>query len=192
MLRAMGERTVDHRVPATPGQPAPDNTIGLLALVLGAVSFVTGGFLLGIPAIVLGVKGRRRADQGLASNRDQATAGMVCGIISTAMSAVAVLVLVPLVLSLVIWPGHGSASSSGGSAPVLYRATGPDALSVQEQALRYLGDSGRNVTDLRCDPLPSLGRGNQTHCTGTTDQAVAVQLRVTVLDSHGDLGFDDE
>lgn len=192
MLRAMGEHTADDLVPATPVRPAPDNTIGLLALVLGAASFVTGGFLLGIPAIVLGVKGRRRADQGLASNRDQATAGMVCGIVSTAMSAFAMVVLVVFLLFFTAWPGHGSSSSSGGSAPVLYRASGPDPVSLQEQALRYLGDSGRSVTDLQCDPLPSLGRGNQTQCTGTTDQAVAVQLRVTVLDSHGDLGFDDE
>ncbi|MGZ4601789.1 DUF4190 domain-containing protein [Oryzihumus sp.] len=188
----MGEHTAGDRFPATPVRPTPDNTIGLLALVLGAVSFVAGGFLLGIPAIVLGVKGRRRADHGLASNRDQATVGMVCGIVSTATSAIAMVVIALLLLFVTAWPGHGSSSSSGGSTPVLYRATGPDPISIQEQALRYLGDSGRSVTDLQCDPLPSLGRGNQTHCTGTTDQAVAVQLRVTVLDSHGDLGFDDE
>ena len=74
------------------GHRPPDNTNGLLAMILGIVSLVVGGILLGIPAIVLGRKGRAKADAGLATNRDQATVGLVTGIISTAMSVIGVLI----------------------------------------------------------------------------------------------------
>jgi hypothetical protein len=76
-----------------PGYPAPDNSNGLLAMILGIVSLVVGGFLLGIPAIILGRKGQAKADAGLATNRDQATVGVVTGIISTALSVIGVIVL---------------------------------------------------------------------------------------------------
>jgi hypothetical protein len=55
-------------------------------MIAGIASIVLGLCcpLLGIPAavagIVLGARGRTKADQGLASNRGQAQAGLICGI----------------------------------------------------------------------------------------------------------------
>ena len=45
-------------------------------MILGIVSLVVGGVLLGIPAIILGRKGQAKADAGLATNREQATVGV--------------------------------------------------------------------------------------------------------------------
>ncbi len=72
----------------------------MVALVLGIVgiigAFVTFGVLgviLGIPAIVLGVKGRRKVSQGhTLQHRGIATGGLVTGIIATVLG-VAILAL---------------------------------------------------------------------------------------------------
>ena len=94
-----GDRPVSDQQPPYPapsyasGYPAPDNSNGLLAMILGIVSLLVGGFLLGVPAIILGRKGQAKADAGLATNRDQATVGVVTGIISTALSVIGVIVL---------------------------------------------------------------------------------------------------
>ena len=57
----------------------PKNSLGIWSLVLAIASFFTVGFLVAVPAVVLGVMGRRAADDGLADNRSQSTAGMVVG-----------------------------------------------------------------------------------------------------------------
>ncbi|MGW3101869.1 DUF4190 domain-containing protein [Streptomyces sp. NPDC001100] len=68
-------------------QMAPQNNLGTVALVLGILScclFCIYGIVslvLGIIAVVLGVKGRKRADRGQATNRGQAQAGMITGIV---------------------------------------------------------------------------------------------------------------
>ncbi|NEB94279.1 DUF4190 domain-containing protein [Streptomyces bauhiniae] len=70
-----------------PMGPAPQNNAGTAALVLGILSVVlfclygVASLILGIIAVILGVKGRRRADRGEATNRGQAQAGFVLGII---------------------------------------------------------------------------------------------------------------
>ena len=191
MLPFMGDETMTLPAPQA-ARSEPDNTVGLLALVLGAVSFVAGGLLLGIPAIVLGVKGRRRADAGLATNRDQATAGLVCGIISTAMSAVGSLVVLALVLFLMPWPYGGSATASastGGSAKVVYRASTPSAFDVQQQAMRFLSDTGRSVASIQCQPLLDLLPGSNTTCDGVLVGGQPVNLQVQVAAPDGELQF---
>ncbi|MFF9126204.1 DUF4190 domain-containing protein [Streptomyces sp. NPDC014889] len=71
-----------------PGMPMqPQNGMGTAALVLGILSCVLFcfygifGVVLGILAVIFGVKGRRKADLGEANNRGQAQAGLVTGII---------------------------------------------------------------------------------------------------------------
>ena len=73
-----------------PGMPmAPQNGMGTAAMVLGILScclFCIYGVVslgLGVTAIVLGVKGKKRADRGEATNRGQAQAGLITGIIGT-------------------------------------------------------------------------------------------------------------
>lgn len=66
------------------------NGFGIAALVLGILSIVTcvGGVLLGIPAVVLGVLGRKRAARGEANNGGMALAGIITGVIGFLLSAV--------------------------------------------------------------------------------------------------------
>jgi len=80
----------------TSGQPYPgagygasgpqpqQNNLGLISMILGIASipFVCICYLgvpLGIAAMVLGFLGKQKADQGLAANRGQAMAGLICG-----------------------------------------------------------------------------------------------------------------
>ncbi|MFG3194558.1 DUF4190 domain-containing protein [Streptomyces sp. NPDC048208] len=73
--------------PGGPMGPVPQNNAGTAAMVLGILSIVLfclygiPSVVLGIVAVVLGVQGRRRADRGEATNRSQAQAGFVLGII---------------------------------------------------------------------------------------------------------------
>jgi hypothetical protein len=97
----------DYAPPPVSGQPygggggygapaAPqNNTLGLIALIVGILSIVPLALccpLLGVPAgiaaIVLGIQGQKKADQGLASNRGQARAGFITGIVGVVLSIV--------------------------------------------------------------------------------------------------------
>ncbi len=106
-----GDRPVSDQQPPYPAPSYnsgyPDNTNGLLAMILGIVSLLVGGFLLGIPAIVLGRKGQAKADAGLATNRDQATVGVVTGIISTVLSVIGIIIFIAV---LVLAGMHASTS----------------------------------------------------------------------------------
>ena len=71
------------------------NVLGTISLVTGIISIVAClGLLSGIPAIITGVLGRKAADQGLANNKGVGTAGMILGIIGTALSALTILVII--------------------------------------------------------------------------------------------------
>ncbi|MEW2545688.1 DUF4190 domain-containing protein [Streptomyces sp. NPDC047002] len=82
------------------GQPMPSNGLGTAAMVLGIISVVgfclygVFGLVAGIVAIVLGIKGRRKADRGEANNRGAATAGLILGWIGTVIGALVVAFLV--------------------------------------------------------------------------------------------------
>ncbi len=74
----------------TPGQQAPQNTFGLISLILGIASIPLAccfgsGILFGIVAAVLGYMGKQKAAQGLATNGGQANAGFICGIVGAAI-----------------------------------------------------------------------------------------------------------
>ena len=66
----------------------PSNGMGTAALVLGIIALVLSvlffplGILLGIVAAVLGYLGRKKAARREATNRGQATAGLVCGLVA--------------------------------------------------------------------------------------------------------------
>jgi hypothetical protein len=71
--------------------PLAHNRSGTAALVLGCLGLVCTGLLfllfpiglvLGLIAVVLGRRGRRRARYGLATNRASATAGLTLGLIA--------------------------------------------------------------------------------------------------------------
>ncbi|CAA9263592.1 MAG: hypothetical protein AVDCRST_MAG20-2874 [uncultured Acidimicrobiales bacterium] len=73
------------------GQPygaPPKNGMGTAALVLGIIAVVLSvlffplGILLGIVAAVLGYLGRKKAARREATNRGQATAGLVLGLVA--------------------------------------------------------------------------------------------------------------
>jgi hypothetical protein len=82
-----------------PGQ-APSNTFGLISMILGIVAIPLSccyiGIPLGIAAGVLGYLGRQKADQGLATNRGQAQAGLICGAVAVGLG------LLGIILSLFI------------------------------------------------------------------------------------------
>jgi hypothetical protein len=69
------------------GTGPPNNTLGVLALILGIVSIPLVlcfgiGLAIGAAAVILGALGIYRVNQGRATNRGQALAGLVCGAIA--------------------------------------------------------------------------------------------------------------
>jgi hypothetical protein len=106
--------------PPAPGYPAsgygapagqPSNTQGLVAMILGIISLVLVcaiitwiiGLPLGVAAAVLGYLGKKKAEQGLATNRGQAMAGLICGSIATGLG---VLFLILAIASIGNIPGN--------------------------------------------------------------------------------------
>ncbi|GHB00240.1 hypothetical protein GCM10010330_62860 [Streptomyces tendae] len=80
-------------------QMPPQNGLGTASMVLGILAcalfclYGVVSLVLGILAVVFGVKGRRKAESGLATNHGQAQAGFVMGIIGIVLG-VAVIVLI--------------------------------------------------------------------------------------------------
>ncbi len=74
----------------------PRNGMGVAALVVGVVSLVLAilvitspfAFILGIIAIILGAVGMSRASKGVATNRGQALAGLLTGLLSILLAIV--------------------------------------------------------------------------------------------------------
>jgi len=67
------------------------NALGGWALGLGIASvflFCYFGALLGVPAIIVGFKGMRAADEGRSTNKGMSIAGMILGSIGTAISVI--------------------------------------------------------------------------------------------------------
>ncbi|MGX4689538.1 DUF4190 domain-containing protein [Streptomyces sp. JNUCC 63] len=92
--------------PGTPTMP-PQNGMGTAAMVLGILScsmfclYGVFSVVLGIVAVVLGVKGRRRAERGEANNHGQAQAGLITGIIGLVLGlAMLVLMIVIIVVGI--------------------------------------------------------------------------------------------
>ena len=69
--------------------------LGILGILGGLVTFGVLGLLLGIPAIVLGVMGRRKVKQGRTMQHGGlAMGGFVTGIISTVLGVIFVALLI--------------------------------------------------------------------------------------------------
>jgi hypothetical protein len=81
--------------PAAAGGSPPNNTLGLISLILGIISVVVaccgGGVIFGVIAAVLGHLGKQKADKGEANNKGQANAGFVLGIIGAAISLIVII-----------------------------------------------------------------------------------------------------
>jgi hypothetical protein len=77
-----------------PGGQAPnataENSTGTAALILGILGLTVVPFIASIIALVLGYKGRRAADQGRATNRSSAVAGIITGWIGIVLWIVAI------------------------------------------------------------------------------------------------------
>ncbi|MBR8639391.1 DUF4190 domain-containing protein [Streptomyces tuirus] len=84
---------------AGPVCPGPQNGMGIAAMVLGIVSctlfclYGVVSLVTGILAVVFGLKGRKRAEAGVATNHGQAQAGLIMGIIGIILG-IAVIVLI--------------------------------------------------------------------------------------------------
>ena len=83
-----------------PGMQVPQNGLGTSAMILGILScclFCLYGIVslvLGVLAVVLGVKGKRRADRGEATNRGQAQAGFITGIVGIVLGIATIALIV--------------------------------------------------------------------------------------------------
>lgn len=76
------------------GGSTADNQLGNWSIGLAIAGVVcTLGFLTGIPAIILGMKGRRAAAEGRANNGGTATAGLVVGWAVTVLSILGMIFL---------------------------------------------------------------------------------------------------
>ncbi|MFD8234222.1 DUF4190 domain-containing protein [Streptomyces sp. NPDC059696] len=83
-----------------PGMPAaPQNGMGVAAMVLGIISctlfclYGVVSLVTGILAVVFGIKGRKRAEAGVATNHGQAQAGLIMGIIGIILGIVVIVLI---------------------------------------------------------------------------------------------------
>lgn len=95
-----------YAAPAAPigygSYPAPRNGLGTAALVLGIIGVVLcwvpfTGWALNILAIIFGAVGRKRAADGLATNKSSAVAGLVLGVVGLGVWIVIIVMFVSAV-----------------------------------------------------------------------------------------------
>lgn len=105
-----------------PGAPmAQQNGMGIAAMVLGILScclfclYGVVSVILGVLAVVFGIKGRRKAERGEANNHGQAVAGLITGVIGIVLG-LAVIVLLAIGITLAI-NEEESDSSYGAARP---------------------------------------------------------------------------
>jgi len=84
--------------PTSPAQyqPAPQNTLGVIALVMGILQFFCLGIIGSILAIIFGKVGMNKAKAGLATNGGVAKAGFWLGIIGVILFAIGIIIFVIL------------------------------------------------------------------------------------------------
>ncbi|MEG3634908.1 DUF4190 domain-containing protein [Micromonospora palythoicola] len=79
------------------GAQGQQNTLGLVAMILGIASIPLSCCYLGIPlglaALVTGWLGKQKADQGLAGNSGQALAGLICGAVGLLLGLLQIVVV---------------------------------------------------------------------------------------------------
>jgi hypothetical protein len=82
--------------PPAPAGGQPQNTLGLISMIVGIISIPLGccfgsGLLFGAGAIVLSILGKQKVQQGLANNEGQVKAGLITGIVGAGLSLLWVL-----------------------------------------------------------------------------------------------------
>jgi hypothetical protein len=82
---------------APAGPPGGQNTQGLVGMILGIVSIPLAccayiGIPVGIAGLVFSWLGLKKANEGLASNRSQAMAGLICSAVGVVLG-IAILIL---------------------------------------------------------------------------------------------------
>ncbi|MCG5462210.1 hypothetical protein AB0K35_05700 [Micromonospora sp. NPDC053740] len=92
-----------------PQAQGQNNTLGLVALILGIASIPLAccailGIPVGIGALVTGYLGKQKADQGQASNAGQAKAGLICGAVGVALGIISIILSVVLNVNLPAQP----------------------------------------------------------------------------------------
>ncbi|WP_341717553.1 DUF4190 domain-containing protein [Micromonospora sp. FIMYZ51] len=79
------------------GPGGQENTLGLVAMILGIAAIPLNCCYLGIPlglaAVITGWLGKQKADQGLASNSGQALAGLICGAVGLLLGLLHIVLL---------------------------------------------------------------------------------------------------
>jgi hypothetical protein len=81
------------------GPAAPQNTQGLVGMILGIAAIpllccFDFGVVVGIAGGILSWLGLQKANQGLATNRSQAMAGLICSAVAVALGIVGVIISV--------------------------------------------------------------------------------------------------
>ena len=84
--------------------------MAIAALVTGILSLTLCGLLTAIPAIICGHIGVKQADNGEASGRTMAKAGMIMGYASLALTVLAIILYIVIVVIVV---GAAAAQSGG-------------------------------------------------------------------------------
>lgn len=79
------------------GGEQPRNGQGLAAMIVGIISLPLAccgifGVIAGVVAVVLGALGKKKAEQGEATNRGQALAGLICGAIGIVLAIILTIV----------------------------------------------------------------------------------------------------
>jgi hypothetical protein len=93
------------------GAPAaPNNTLGLISMILGIVAIVLSccfgaGIIFGAVAAVLGYLGKQKVAQGQATNPGQAQAGFITGIVAVGLSLL--WIVFTIVLNVSFLPSYG-------------------------------------------------------------------------------------
>jgi hypothetical protein len=110
-----------HQTPRPPGPVAAVPTSGraTTALVLGLMSLISFGFVLGIPAMVIGRRAQRdiRESQGRLGGEGLATAGFWTGLVGTIWSLLAFVIVVAIFIFGVALFSQVDTSCSQGGVP---------------------------------------------------------------------------
>ncbi len=113
-----------------PATHYPDNKLGGWALGLGLATFVLGcAFFTSIPAMIVGKKGMRAADEGRANNRGLALAGFILGIVGTVL-------YVLLGGLLIVVAMNGGFDDDYSRSSYNYSYNGANSISVAQQLTR--------------------------------------------------------
>lgn len=95
--------TAPYQPPAPTAGGQPQNTLGLISLIVGIISIPLGccgaGLLFGGAAAVMGYLGKQKAAQGLATNGGQAQAGFITGIVGAGLSLIWIVMIFVLNVS---------------------------------------------------------------------------------------------